>query len=138
MENQIGIRIKPPRSAIAPGSRSHPVHPVNPVSTSAGPGRPSASCRLGFALKVLSVFLFLAAGFVRAQNAAPALSPPNPPDLSSDELAGLLKAVETRDGPEAANIRSNAAVILSRRANAQILIPLLTNNFDPQVCNRQS
>jgi hypothetical protein len=82
-------------------------------------------------MKVLSLFLFLAAGFVQARNADSAL--PGPPDLTSNELAGLLKAVETRDGPEAATIRTNAAVILSRGGDAKILIPLLTNNFDPQV-----
>jgi len=80
-------------------------------------------------MKVLSLFLFLAAGCVRAQNAHPALPPQVPPD----QLAALLNAVETRDGPDAATIRTNAAAILSRGGDAKVLIPLLTNNFDPQV-----
>ena len=133
MEKQIGISMKPHHLVIAPGSGSHPVNPVNPVSTSAGPDRPSASCRLGLAMKVLRFFLFLAAASVQAQNSDPGLPRPGPPDLSSNELAGLLQAVETRDGPGAATIRTNAALILSRRANAEILSDLVTNNFDPQV-----
>jgi hypothetical protein len=80
-------------------------------------------------MKVLSLFLFLAAGCAQAQNADPALPRQVPPN----QLAGLLKAVETRDGPDAATIRTNAAVILSRGGDAKVLIPLLRNNFDPQV-----
>ncbi|HEV7927007.1 MAG TPA: HEAT repeat domain-containing protein [Verrucomicrobiae bacterium] len=78
----------------------------------------------------MSLILFLAAGFVQAQNATPA----DPGKANADStLAGLLKAVETRDGPDAAAIRTNAAATLSRQGDAKVLIPLLTNNFDPQV-----
>jgi hypothetical protein len=94
-------------------------------------------------MKVLNLFLFLAAGLVRAQNAAPsdpgntnvaaALPRQSSPGLTSNEVAGLLKAVATRDGPETATIRTNAAAILSRAGDAKILIPLLRDNFDPQV-----
>jgi hypothetical protein len=45
----------------------------------------------------------------------------------------LLKAVETRDGPNAATIRTNAAAILSQGGDTNVLIPLLKNSFDPQV-----
>jgi len=85
---------------------------------------------LGVAMKILSLILFLAAGFAQAQNATP--SDPGRANVDST-LAGLLKAVETRDGPDAATIRTNAAAILSRGGDAKVLIPLLTNNVDPQV-----
>jgi hypothetical protein len=86
-------------------------------------------------MKVLSLFLLLAAGFVQAQNAAPSDHGKTNSDsaLTPNELAGLLKAVATRDGPDAATIRTNAAVILSQRGEAKVLIPLLRDNFDPQV-----
>ncbi|HTA31088.1 MAG TPA: HEAT repeat domain-containing protein [Candidatus Cybelea sp.] len=80
-------------------------------------------------MKVLFLSFFLVTGFVQGQNAEQA--PPG--QLPADQLAGLLKAVETRDAPDAATVRSNAAAILSRAGVTQILIPLLTNNFDPQV-----
>jgi|GEM_PF-651969 len=85
---------------------------------------------LGFAMKVLSLILFLAVGSVEAQNAAPSDAGKANVDSTVDDL---LKAVETRDGPDAATIRTNAAAILSRAGDAKVLIPLLTNNFDPQV-----
>jgi HEAT repeats len=85
---------------------------------------------LGFAMKILSFILFLAVGSVEAQNAAPSDAGKANADST---LAGLLKAVETRDGPDAVSIRTNAAGTLSRTGDAKFLIPLLTNNFDPQV-----
>jgi hypothetical protein len=91
--------------------------------------------RLGFIMKFLRLFLFLAAGHLQAQNAAPSAHGKTNVDsaLTSDELAGLLKAVATRDGTDAATVRTNAAAILSRKADAKILIILLRDNFDPQV-----
>jgi len=56
-------------------------------------------------MSTLIIFLFLAAGLAQAQNVAPTL----PRQVSPAQLAALLKAVETQDGPDAASIRTNAA-----------------------------
>ncbi len=53
--------------------------------------------------------------------------------LGTNSLSVLLKAIEGRSGRDAAAIRTNAAMLLSQRENAQILLPIAKNNPDPEV-----
>jgi HEAT repeats len=54
-------------------------------------------------------------------------------ELGTDATPILLKAVEQRDGPNAAAIRTNAAIMLSNQQDPKVLIRLAMRNFDPQV-----
>jgi len=53
--------------------------------------------------------------------------------LGTNQTAVLLDAVEVRNIPNAAAIRTNAAMALLRSGDPAILISLVTSNFDPQV-----